>query len=138
MAVQLTRAGVALTVGIIVVAGLLIGGLFVVKHSGEQARHDEAVKIAEQNLAAQNNTDVALNEGDDKAGGEGSGDKAGSKVNNEGVQNAQSTQNTQGAQDVQELPQTGASDISAIVIAGVVTYVAVAYGCSRQPRFETR
>ena len=63
MAVRITRAGVALTVGIIVVTGLIIGGFFWAKQSGEQARRDAATKIAEQNLEDQSKN-VALNKGD--------------------------------------------------------------------------
>ena len=37
MAVRITRAGVALTVGIIVVTGLIIGGLFWIRGAGQQA-----------------------------------------------------------------------------------------------------
>ena len=53
MAVRITQAGVALTVGIIIVTGLIIGGFFWVKTAGEQARRDDAIKIAEQNLEKQ-------------------------------------------------------------------------------------
>jgi len=139
MAVQLTRAGVALTVGIIVVTGLIAGGLLFVKHSGEQARHEEAVKIAEQNLEAQSNKEVALNNGksdesDDKPSDKQT-DKGSSKPANEA---AGGSADGSVAATVDELPQTGASDVSALLVIGAITYAAVLYGQSKRALFELR
>jgi hypothetical protein len=47
---RLTRTGILFVVGIIVLGGLVTGGIFLVKNHGEAVRHDQAVKIAEQNL----------------------------------------------------------------------------------------
>lgn len=50
---RITRAGVVFVIGILVLAGLVFGGIMLVQQRGEQARRDEAVKIAEQQLKEQ-------------------------------------------------------------------------------------
>ena len=47
---RLTKAGILFVIGVVVLAGLVTGGIFLVKNRGETARREEAVKIAEQNL----------------------------------------------------------------------------------------
>lgn len=53
---RLTRTGVLFIVGILVLGGLVTGGIFLVKNHGEAVRHDQSVKIAEQNLKDQSQT----------------------------------------------------------------------------------
>lgn len=122
MAVYVTRSGVALTVGIIILAGLLVGGLLWVKDSGEQARREEAVKIAEQKLEEESKKDVALNEGDEKKSDKKSEEKSG--TNNGGTGNTSGSDALPGTgSDLEELPQTGATEnalISLVVIALLV------------------
>ena len=50
---RLTRRGVVFVIGIIVLVGLVFVGIYGVRERAEQARRDEAVKIAEQNLEEQ-------------------------------------------------------------------------------------
>ena len=138
MAVRITRAGVALTVGIIVLTGLLIGGLFWVRESGEQARRDEAVKIAEEKLEEQSGNDVALNEGDE-----------GSEATNEATegnteqQPADESTSEETGQDIpatgvdepeqaDELPQTGVADVAPFMALGLLTFAGVSYYRSRR------
>jgi len=118
MAVHVTRAGVALTVGIIIVTGLIIGGFFIVKNSGEQARREEAIKVAEQNLETQSNEGVVLNEGQDNT--------------SESTPPSNSTDTSTSDSAAGELPQTGPSDMSAIISLGIVTFAVVAYYSSRR------
>jgi len=137
MAVRLTRAGVALTVGIIVVTGLIIGGLFLVKHAGEQARYDEATKIAQQKLEDESNKDVALNSGDDEKSTE---TKTENGANN-GAESGASQQADDGAsgeQQATELPQTGPAEdgLATLVIVGVLAFAAASYWRSRRALFE--
>lgn len=134
MAVRVTRAGVALTVGIIVLTGLILGGFFLVKNQGEQARRDEAIKIAEQNLKEQSENGVALNEGDKK-------DESKQEETSEQEQGASgegmpATGGT-GGQSVTELPQTGAGDALPIVGAGLIVLLSVAYYQSRRALLES-
>jgi len=143
MAVRITGAGVALTVGIIVVTGLIIGGFFWARESGEQARRDEAVQIAEENLEEQSGDDVALNEGENTneenaSNGENRNEND-ENTNEEGASNGsgQDIPST-GAevpeeQAVEELPQTGpAETFGSILAVGGLTFAAVAYLISRQ------
>lgn len=136
MAIRITRAGVALTVGIIVVTGLIIGGLFLVKNQGEQARRDEAIKIAEQKLEDQSGNGVALNDGEDNAEtnqseetSQGAGGEVTSGEANSGDVAGQATAN--------ELPATGPVDTAAtILIASILTFSVVSYFQSRRALLE--
>ena len=53
---RLTRTGILFVVGIIVLAGLVFGGIYIVRDRGEQARRTQAIDIAEQNLQDQSQT----------------------------------------------------------------------------------
>jgi len=144
MAIRITQAGVALAVGIIIVTGLIIGGFFWVKNAGTQARREDAIKIAEQNLEKQSNKDVALNDGE-ASGSEASKNEAskneasnGTASNSETSKNEASksqspaTNNTS-ANTTTELPQTGPADqLATILIAGLLTFTAASYLASRQ------
>jgi len=55
---RLTRTGILFIIGIIVLAGLVTGGIFLVKNRGEAVRREEAVKVAEQNLEDQSEVAV--------------------------------------------------------------------------------
>ena len=50
---RLTRTGILFFIGVLVLVGLVTGGIFLVKNHGEAVRHEEAVKIAEENLKNQ-------------------------------------------------------------------------------------
>lgn len=116
MAVRVTRAGVGLTIGIIILAIVVTGGLLIAKQRGEQARHDEAVKVAQQNLDAQNQEQGALNEGD----------KTPSKSDDKSPE-----------PETDELPATGAGDTALMAVgAGAVTFGLVAYTRSRRALSE--
>lgn len=144
MAVRITQAGVALTVGIIVLIGLIIGGLFWVKQSGEQARRDEAVKIAEEKREGQSGDDVALNgESPDptKQNGSEGAPNTDDTTNNGANENQTADEMTQAGpssnvESATELPQTGPADAVGVVILGGVTFVAVAYSRSRRALLE--
>lgn len=162
MAVRITGAGVALTVGIIVVTGLIIGGLFYARQSGEQARRNEATQIAKENQEQKEGEDVALNEGDTSNGSENESENSGENSNanengtdtsgsesgaeNSASNGSESTQNTGNgesmpttgssadeAETVQELPRTGGGDIFAhLAVIGGLTFAISAYVVSRE------
>lgn len=138
MAVRITRSGVALTVGIIILTGLIIGGLFLVKGQGEQARRDEAVKIAEKNLEERSNEEVALNEGEEENNGESTAnDESNGATNGEATEVPQAgtsdtPESTESGVTAEELPQTGTGDSLAVVGAGALTFAGVAYLRSRK------
>lgn len=117
MAIRITRAGVGLTVGIIILAAAVLGGLYYVQQRGEQARREEAIKIAEENLQQRSDQDVALNEPQAETGSEQSS----------GTENS-----SEGAEGASELPQTGVTDGLAVVAVAGLTLAIVAYGASRR------
>ena len=123
MAIHVTRAGVALTVGIILVIGLIIGGLFWAKNQGEQARRDDAINIAEENLEEQSGEDVALNDGDEATNEENNGAPTESTTNN-GAANSPASVPTAGTT---ELPQTGPSDAIAVLGLLLLAFSATSY-----------
>lgn len=136
MAIRITQAGVALTVGIIIVTGLIIGGFFWVKNSGEQARREDAIKIAEQNLQDQSSGDVALNDG--KASEEGDKATSGDDTTKSDDKTSESTDSTtksdtDSSQTVTELPKTGPTDqLATLLVTAILTYTVVSYVSSRQ------
>lgn len=133
MAVRITRTGVGLIIGIIVVAGIVLTGLVVAKQRGEQARRDEAVKIAQQNLESQSQNG-ALNEGDtttDKGNGKTSDNKDG--ATNNGDKKPEKTPNTS------ELPQTGPVDsVLSLVAVALLAFSVTSYVTSRHALLKVR
>jgi Flp pilus assembly protein TadB len=68
---RITRAGIIFVAGLVILAGLVFAGVYWVAQRGEQARREEAIQVAEQNLEQQsdpiaqeetNNGPVAVNE----------------------------------------------------------------------------
>ena len=135
MAVYTKRTGLALTVGIIILSLVALGGLYLVKNQGEQARREEAVKVAEERLKAESEQEVALENGaanesateevvveeESQAGSEQSaGSGAGAGKGNGGDVAA-----------AEELPQTGSSEVLTAVALGVLTFSVATYAVSR-------
>jgi FtsZ-interacting cell division protein ZipA len=117
-----TRAGIVLVVGIIVLAALVLGGLYLVRERGEQARRDEAIQVAEGQLNEEAN-DVALNDPEETNTPEETATP--SEQTNGGT-----TQNNP-APTATELPQTGPSDIFAGLIVALLTFSVTSYVMSR-------
>jgi len=137
MAIRVTQAGVALTVGIIIVTGLIIGGFFIVKNNAETARRDEAIKIAEQNLEEQSGNNVALNEGDSESNSnESTSSDDATKSDdaaNESTDTSSAGGNAGSSAPVSELPQTGPADqLASLVVMALLTFSVVSYIGSRQ------
>lgn len=142
MAVRITGAGVALTVGIIIVTGLIIGGLFWIRGAGEQARRDEATKIAQQQLEEESRNDVALNDGDEEKASENeSHSSAESGTSNNGNEQSTSTHTGGATSDsntstaggaASELPRTGAGDIMPVVALALLVFSMASYIVSKR------
>jgi LPXTG-motif cell wall-anchored protein len=132
--VRPTRSGVLMIVGIVVLAALLLGGLFWLKQSGEQARRGEAISTAEQQLQQESDKGVALNEGDKDQ--DTSKDQ---QTNNDQTQSESSSAPNEGSsnsstpQSVTELPQTGPeTNLLGPIVVALVTFAAVSYYRSRR------
>ncbi len=125
--VRPTRSGVLMTIGIIVLAGLLLGGLFWLKQTGEQSRRDEAISTAEQQLQQESEQGVALNEGDTTQ------TENTNEETSEGQAQSDTSSVASSAADVQELPQTGpAANVIGMVVVGLVTFAIASYYRSRR------
>lgn len=136
MAVRITQTAVWLTVGIIFLAAVVLGGLYLVKGRGEQARRADAIEVAQQNLEAQSQTgttpsvDGAVeNSGtpsDESAVGSAGDEATGATNDATSTGDAQGAAGTQGT-NPSELPQTGAGDAMAIVAVALLSFAGVSY-----------
>ena len=124
---QVTRAGVGLVVGIIILAALVFGGLWLVRERGEQARREEAIAIADQQLKDESNQETAINT--DEASTESSTE---SQTETSGAQSsANQAGNAASGAAVTELPQTGPQE-TAIVVFGIVAFAVASFVRSRK------
>ena len=111
---RLTRAGVVFVLGIVLLGALVFGGIWFVKERGEQARRDEAIKVAEAQLEEQsevNQTPIA------------------EEAQNNGSTNAPTTGTTQAT--TVELPATGAEAGHIVAIAALAIATSY-YAASRR------
>lgn len=138
MAVRITRSGLGLTVGIIVLALVVLGGLYLVKERGEQARREEAIKVAQQNLESQSQEGAAApsTDGSNENSGTGTEESTGGQeaVGDSGevaVQGGGSTE-ASGENAPGELPQTGPNDAAALLAISVLTFAGASYIASRR------
>lgn len=141
MAVRFTRTGVALTVGIIVLALATFGGLYFVQYQGEQARQAEQIRIAQQQLEQDSEAAVVPNDENDAESTDSP-----ANTNNEtpstdteaenyqaGSGNATGSGSESNQSAAQELPQTGtASNLAAVFVVAALTYVTALYVQSRK------
>jgi hypothetical protein len=112
---RITRAGVVFVVGILVLAGLVFGGIWFVNERGEQARRDEAIKIAEQQLEEQSEVATETNNGTAPAEEEGAN---GPILSTSGEENV-------------ELPETGPEIVHILAITALTLSAAYYVGSRR-------
>lgn len=117
---RITRTGIVFVLGIIILIGLVLGGIWLVRDRGEQVRRQEALKVAEQNLESQSETETQTNT-------ESSPAPAATETESSGTA---ATSGTGGASS-NELPQTGA-DASHIIIIALLALAAGYYASSRR------
>ena len=127
-----TRSGLLLTVVIVVLAAAVLSGLWIVKERGESTRREAAIEVAQEQLEAENDGVVALNEGDEAA----------SESSSEATTNGETVvveEDMTTTATVTELPQTGPSALGLMIagIMGVLTYGAVlSVGSRRRAKAE--
>jgi len=122
---RLTRTGVLFVIGIVVLAGLVTGAVFLVKGRGEQVRRDEAVKVAEQNLKEQ--SDGVVSQADQDAAEDKAKAEAEAKAADE-AKKAQDAKNAEiAATDPRQLPQTGPADDFGRVLIVTILATSVAF-----------
>ncbi len=111
---RITRTGVVFVIGVIVLAGLVFGGILLVRERGEQARRQEAIKIAEQNLENQSSAPAANDDSTTSSSTETAPTPAA-----ETAQNPTNTSTVAATSDdtATELPQTGPSFYPMIIVA---------------------
>lgn len=123
---RITRTGILFIAGILVLGGLVTGGIFLVKNHGEAVRHDQAVKIAEQNLKDQSQTPTQTTNSNDNSGETGASTNTGSTS---GTSTTTDTSTTATTNTATELPVTGINPVQFIEQAAILAAItlAVAY-----------
>jgi FtsZ-interacting cell division protein ZipA len=127
---NLTRAGIGLVIGIIILALVVFGGIWLVRERGEQARRDEAIAIADQQIEQQDDQDIAIGSGNstsnnsDQAAPSQSTDQAPASSNG-----AASTAAPAAAAN--ELPQTGPELVQFVAFA-LLSFAVASYIQSRK------
>ena len=126
---QVTRAGVGLVVGIIILGLLVLGGMWLVRERGEQARREEAINIADQQLQAQSDEDIAIKPDDTSSDAPAKPEPSATTGQTETQNNSPVTSNPPAA--ATELPQTGPGAIS-IVGIGLLSFAVASFVHSRK------
>ena len=117
---RLTRTGILFVIGVVVLAGLVFGGIVLVRQRGEQVRRDEAVKVAEQNLKEQ--SEVATVPADESSASESEAEAAAAQ---EAAENAAGS--NAAASATGQLPETGPADDFGRIIAVTILATSVAF-----------
>ena len=140
---RVTRAGVGLAVGIIILAALVFGGIWLVRERGEQARREQAIVTADEQLKSESEQGVALNP-QNSANGNTEGSNTNNGSSNSNPSNGQTNTQTNGstspnntnqsaATPATELPQTGPAELfSTVLIIGLLTFSVSTYLISRK------
>ncbi len=124
---SVTRAGVGLVVGIIILAALVFGGIWFLRERGEQAQRQEAINIAEEQLEAESGEEVAIGSEEDT---KDETDKESEAIPQGGAAPAQPAQPTKTSNSSQ-LPQTG-PEASSIIGLGLLTFLVASFIRSRK------
>jgi hypothetical protein len=130
-----TRAGVGLVIGIIVLGLIVFGILYFVRERGDQARQQEAINIANEQLKSQSDQGVALNQ--DNNSSSNSSSQNSNSTNQSGSSSSQSNSATmpQTSTAPGELPKTG-PEATPIVAVGLLTFAVASFMRSRKLLFK--
>ena len=141
MAVRITRSGLGLTVGIIVLGLVVLGGLYLVKQRGEQARRADVNEVAQQTLESQseNGTTTPSIDGETEQSGTQSEE---TQTGENGANEQQSATSEETAVDEmattgttpEELPQTGPNEVSTLFVVALLAFATASYITSRKVR----
>jgi hypothetical protein len=123
---RITRTGIIFVLGIIILAGLVFGGIWLVRERGEQVRRQEAVKIAEQNLETQSQAPTETKP------------EAKPETNTETTSTPTQTDtetkpaSTVAATNSGTLPETGPGDIAQVIVVAILALAGAYYVTSRR------
>lgn len=118
---RITRTGVVFVLGIIVLTAAVFGGIWFVHDRGEQARRQEAAKIAQQNLEEQSKPTTNTSTGNGTV--------------TPPTTEAESETPATGTTNSAALPETGA-DPSQVIIVTLLTLAGAYYATSRRAARE--
>ncbi len=141
MAVRITRAGVGLTIGIIVLAAVVLGGLYFVKQRGEVARRDDAIAIAEQKLESESTgvltpaTDTSKDASTDTSKDP---DKSQPTTTSKPADTSGTKNTNVATTPATQLPQTGPADTASLLAVGLLSFAGISYLNSRRVLVKLR
>jgi cytoskeletal protein RodZ len=122
---RLTRTGVLFIIGILVLGGLVTGGIFLVKNHGEAVRHDQAVKIAEQNLKDQSQTATQTTNSTDNSGETGASTDTSSTTSTGSATNTNTDTTTVATTtSTDQLPVTGIDGLQVVETSAILAVLA--------------
>ena len=125
---NVTRAGVGLVLGIIILAVLVYAGLWFVRERGEQARREEAISIADQQLQAESDGEVAIDVDD-----EAETQAPTAPESEQSTTIPQTGTSTEQSSSAAELPQTGpAEQFMSIIVLALVAFSVTTYVVSKK------
>jgi len=110
-----------------------MGGLWLVRDRGEQARRTEAINIADEQLKAESDKGVALNTDDSNKGTakQAPVEKTPTTTDKTDSSNATSSNATNQPSSATELPRTGSSEVSFVAI-GILSFAIASFVHSRK------
>jgi predicted lipid-binding transport protein (Tim44 family) len=126
---NLTRTGIALLIGIIILAVLVIGGLLFLRDRGEQARREQAIEVADQQLKQDSDRDIAIDSGN----GNNQAEAEASPSSEPAPSTAPADTNPapSSTPEASALPETG-PELTPLVAIALLSFAAVSYQQSRR------
>jgi FtsZ-interacting cell division protein ZipA len=126
---NLTRTGIALLIGIIILAVLVIGGLLFLRDRGEQARREQAISAADQQLKQDSDRDIAIDSGNGNNQAEIEAAPSGEPAPADANPAPSSTP------EASTLPETG-PELAPIIAVALLSFAAASYLQSRRRLFD--
>ena len=127
---RVTRVGIVFVIGVIVLGGLVVGGIYLAKHRGEQVRRDQAIAIAEKNLTSQSAITPSTATAPSTESSNTSSDAT--HVGTAATDANTSGSTTSTGSTTAQLPQTGFDGIERLVVVTILSLSVAFYVASRR------
>jgi predicted lipid-binding transport protein (Tim44 family) len=129
---NLTRTGIALLIGIIILAVLVIGGLVFLRDRGEQTRREQAISVADQQLKEDSDRDIAIDSGNGNSQAKTEAAPSGEPAPSTAPAAADPAPSS--TPEASTLPETG-PELAPIIAVALLSFAAASYLQSRRRLF---